>query len=255
MRDSLTGQLIYKFNQYQLQKYTDDYYKFIFFKKPLRIKGYEIKTIKSPKGSVNNDKLDNNIARTKNKIFEYAMCNQWDMFCTFTVDGSKFLRSDLKGFYRLFSKWLNNLNYRHNLSIKYLFIPELHSDKENWHFHGLMNGLPHEMLSDFVEGVHPQKLIDKGYKNWADYEKRFGFCSFDFIRDKNRISSYITKYITKDLSRCVNEVNSCMFYSSKGLKCKQVVSQGEICIDGIDFDYDNEYVSVKIIRENMGVLK
>lgn len=38
------------------------------------------KYLSSERGKVNTSKLDENLSRTKNKIFELAYCNKWDYF-------------------------------------------------------------------------------------------------------------------------------------------------------------------------------
>lgn len=49
--------------------------------------GFEDDIKKSAKGSVNNEKTLDNIMRARRKVLEYALCNPWDYFATFTIDG------------------------------------------------------------------------------------------------------------------------------------------------------------------------
>lgn len=255
-RDSLTDELIYKDNQYSIQKYNDDYYRMICFKKLKRTAGYELPFDKlkcNKKGDVNEDKLKNNIYRAKGKIFEYALCNDWKYFCTFTINGDKYPRDDIKAFYKVFSKWLLNYQRSHG-KIKYLIIPELHKDKKNWHFHGLMD-IDSNLLTKFIADKHPDKLVNSNYKNWEDYEKKFGFCSFGIIKNSEACSKYITKYVTKNLyndDKTVNKIalNQQLYYCSKGLQTKEIIKAGNVVADipaftDIKFDFENDYVKLK----------
>lgn len=197
-------------------------------------------------------KLAHNVRRAKNTVYELAMCNKWDYFATFTIDGERYDRSDLKGFYKKLSKWINNYNYRNGCKIRYLLIPELHKDKKNWHMHGLLAGIPSDRLTPFVRGIHPRKLVDGGYKNWNDYYTKFGFCSLDDIKSHEKVSSYITKYITKDVGMCVSEVGGHMYYCSTGLKRRERIVRQFVEFNESDFcafDYQNEYVAVKWMDE------
>src|SRR5690554_693782 len=54
--------------------------------------------IKKDNNTIDNDeKLYRNMKRAKDKIFEYAYCNDWDYFFTGTVDKKKLDREDLRG--------------------------------------------------------------------------------------------------------------------------------------------------------------
>lgn len=198
----------------------------------------------------NDKKLDNNIARAKRYIQEYAYCNPWDYFATFTIDKSKYNRQELKAFYSVFSKFIRNFNQVHKLDIKYLLIPELHSDNKSWHLHGLIYGLPVEHLHQFKIGDKMSREIAKKVKagktifNWQAYAKRFGFCDIEPISSHEAISNYIVKYITKDMAKCVTELNAHLYYHSKGLKTAEIVKKGFSTMD-IDYDYESEHCKIK----------
>lgn len=224
-----------------LKKYREDYYKLThcFY---LRNGGGDIKP--ATKGSAGHTKkLEQSLIRTKRIVQEIALCNDWEYFVTLTLNPQKYDRYNLKLFIKDLGKFLNNYNYQKMVVIKYLLIAEQHEDGA-WHLHGLLSGIPDSHLSNFVQGVHPQKLIDGGFLNWAAYEKRFGFCSLGRIRDAERCSSYVTKYITKSLQSTSIEVNCRMFYASQGLKRAEVVRKDRIACE-IDADFKNDYVAIK----------
>lgn len=183
------------------------------------------------KCSVNDFKLDNNIIRARTKIYEYAYCNDWDYFITLTIDREKYDRTDLQKYYRDFAKWINNKNRKYN--IKYLLVPELHSDGCSWHLHGLIRGIPADELS----------LNKNNYLDWKTYSQKFGFCTLDKIRSHERVSCYITKYINKSLSDCVKSIGAHLYYCSKGLKLPVTIKKGTTSAK-VKPDFKNDYVDV-----------
>jgi len=197
-------------------------------------------------------KLAANVRRAKSVVYELAMCNDFEYFATFTVDGERYLRDDLKSFYRSFSKWISNYQRITGQKIKYLLIPELHKDMKNWHMHGLISGVPVEKLEKFGRGM-PKQLRMKGYLNWPDYAHKFGFCSLDRVRDGEAVSAYVTKYITKDVGRCVTELGAHMYYCSQGLKRKELICRMpfEMTEDMEKrFSFSNEWVASVTVDEN-----
>ena len=113
----------------------------------------------SNRGQVNDEKLSENISRTKQKIFELAFCNPWQFFFTGTLDDKKYNRTDLEKFHKDFSKWIQNYNRLHDCNIKFLVVPELHKDGKSWHLHGFLMGLPVEHLKQFKVGDRMGKAI------------------------------------------------------------------------------------------------
>lgn len=177
--------------------------------------------------ATNDEKLRNNLIRAKTAVQEYALCNQWDYFCTLTVSSEKFDRYNLKEIYKSFSKWVNN--YKRSANIKYLIIPEQHKD-EAWHFHGLLAGVP---SADLVQN-------DNGYPTWKPYASRFGFANISTIKDPVKVSNYITKYITKDLGKGI-DLGDHLYYASHGLNKPKIILKGKYkLIDGLQYDYENK---------------
>lgn len=216
-----------------LKKYNNSYYK-LSLCRSLRVKGFEDRRKKVARG-INNNKLDNNVSRAKSKIKEYALCNDFDFFVTLTIDPSKYDRYNLKKYYKDLSKFLNNYGTNHKSKIKYILIPEMHKDGA-WHMHGLITGILDKHL----------KENENGYLDWVQYSKKFGYLSLDRVRDKEKVSSYITKYITKDLSNTIQELNAHLYYCSKGLKVAEEIKKGTLLADNIPFDFENDYVKIKI---------
>ncbi len=231
--------------------------------KCLRTKGIDDECkVPSVRCSVNEHKLDNNIWRSKQKIFELAYCNPWEWFVTFTIDKSKFNRTDLKKYYKYFTQFIRDYSKKHAIKIKYLLIPELHADGESWHIHGLMCGLPQELLHRFVIGDimsdYIAKKVAKGdaVYNWIEYQSKFGFCCIEPVKAHERVCCYITKYINKSLYSCVTELNANLYYRSKGLKTATVLKQGTF-VGELQPDFEGEYCKVKTMpytEENLSYL-
>lgn len=235
---------LYDANVGILKDYGGIKYKLVHFN-VLRKKGFEMDIQRSDRGTVNDEKLENNVSRARSKIFEYAMCNDFDYFVTLTIDAKKYDRTNLKAYYKDFAQWLRNYARSKNTKIKYIFIPELHKDKTTWHMHGLITGIPFNELKLFIEGDNvPFNLISNHYYNWIAYSLKFGFVSIDKIKDREACSKYITKYINKNLSADIQELNAHLYYCSKGLNTAKEIKKGTIFAD-IAPDFKNDYLSIK----------
>lgn len=240
-----------------LKQYRADYYK-ITLHRTLRRTGYEAvdgddKSSRSKKNTAKNaDKLDSSLSRTRAKIFELAMCNEWRYFVTLTLNPEYHDRKDLGTYKRKLSIWIKNYNRLHDINVKYLLIPEQHKDG-SWHMHGLMMDLPTEHMQEFtIEEKLPLKMLSEieignTIYNWPAYAKAFGYISISKIRNAESVSKYITKYITKNLLKTRITLNDHLYYASHGLKHAEVIYKGQLRKD-FDEDYGNEYVKIKTFK-------
>lgn len=219
----------------------------------LRTKGIEDVDQHARKGSVSDVKSDNNISRAKNRVFELALCNPWNIFLTFTLDPKKYNRNDLGKFRKDLSQFVRDYNKKYGLAIKYLLIPEEHK-KGGWHMHGFLMGLPDEHLRLFTLSEKLPKYIREKLKSgqavyeWEPYRKKFGFCDLEVVKDQFAVSAYVTKYITKDLDRTVRESGAHLYYCSQGLSRSVVIFRGKVN-DGLVYDYESDYNSIKWLPE------
>ncbi|MGB9763686.1 MAG: rolling circle replication-associated protein [Minisyncoccia bacterium] len=225
-----------------LKKYKDNLYKLTYFKLPVRQSGFEIEEKIKTRCKVNDIKLDNNLIRSKSKVFELAVCNDFEYFITCTINKEKYNRYDLKTYYKDFTQFLRDYNKKYKTKIQYLFIPERHKNGA-WHIHGL------------IKGICPEHLIinEHGYLDWIYYRDRFGFISLSKVKDIERVSKYITKYITKRIDDTINDLNLHIYYASKGLKTAKEIKRGTLLSDSIpDFKYDfeNDYVKIKWLKDD-----
>lgn len=228
---------------YTVKKYGDYTYRII-YNMCLRTKGFE--EFESPledwddmpnkKGSVNSSKLSNNLSRAKSRVREYVLCNPWDYWCTFTINPNLYDRYDLKTYFKDFSKFIRNYNrYCNDVDcIKYLFVAEMHQDSA-WHLHG------------FIKGIKSKDLYinDYGFLTWKQYEKKFGFISMSKIQNLEKASSYMLKYMTKDVEKNVTDLNAHLYYCSKGLKKADVVFRGNgIFLSKWDWCSEDNYTKI-----------
>lgn len=243
----------YKYDQYVLKVfgYGENKRIKLIHMNVLRNEGVEDDNDKGKVRAVNSEKLEESICRTRSKIFELAFCNPWSWFFTGTLDPKKYDRTDLKKFHSDLTNWLRQYNRYHGTQIKFLLIPELHTDGTSWHIHGFFYDLPQEHLTRFQIGDRMGKALAEKVKNgdevfnWSAYQKKFGFCDLEPIRNAEAVSKYITKYISKNLATSVTELNAHMYYHSRGLQFAQTVKKGSMstAID-IEPTYSNEYCDV-----------
>ena len=223
--------------------------------KTLRNKGIENEKKKSAvldfeNNSLNDEKLDRNISRAKSKIFELAFCNPWEHFFTATLNPVKYDRLNLEKFHSDLTLFLRRKAKRADAKIDFLLIPELHTDGKSWHMHGFLRGVPADDLKQFhigdTMGKGIAEKVAKGETvfNWPAYQKKFGFCDLEPIKNPEAVSKYVTKYISKGLALSVTELNAHLYYHSRGLKFAETIKKGRMYADTLPVTYENEYCSV-----------
>lgn len=171
-----------------------------YFKKPIK---FGQKKVRSPerKNLERTEKaielsIQQSMHRTKDTIWKIALSNDWEYFVTFTFNPNIVNSSNYEDCVYNMSSWLHNAKKRCSPDLKYLIVPEFHSDKKKFHFHALMSNLGN--LS----------LVDSGYRkggkfiyNIANYKLGFSTAiAIDKDADgQNKTCGYMLKYITKDL--------------------------------------------------------
>lgn len=208
----------------------------------------------SKKGSVNTQKLRNNLSRTKSRIRELALCNDWDWFVTLTLDPQKFNRYDLKQAKESIYRFIRDYKKKtHQEDIKYLLIPEHHKDGA-WHFHGLLHGISVDSFRAFsLEEKLPNRIRSELLKgnivyDWTPYREKFGYCSISATRNTHALAGYLTKYISKDFLSRQSELSAHLYFASKGLKSAEILKKGFLATEYlrlITWDFENDYVLKK----------
>lgn len=232
-----------RFARVSIVKY-GDVYKFIYHKFNSERSGFRLcdDSYYDKDNNTNDTKLSNNISRARGRVFELAMCNEWQYFCTLTLNEDNIDRYNLNLAVKRFGEWVGNYNKKYHTKLKYLLVPEQHKDGA-WHFHGLLNNISSDSL---VKNMY-------GYLDLPFFVKRFGFISLSPIRDHNRTANYITKYVTKTMTATSVELNKHLFYASRGLdgavKIKDGFMDSKLAHDLCD--YENDYCGIAYIGENI----
>ena len=181
-------------------------------------------------------KLPENIRRAARMIEGYALCNDWQWFGTFTLNGDIRDRSDLDGFRDAFMQYLRNVRRSTGTDVQALLVPELHKNKKGWHMHGLLNGLPVESLRRFEKKERlPRYLKQKinqgeAIYDWPGYRDRFGWVDIEPVKNRDAAARYITKYITKGRDLTAKEIGSGkhLYYATKGLSLPERIETDDL---------------------------
>lgn len=149
------------------------------------------------------------IKRTKSTIQDIVLCNDFDLFCTFTFDPNKIDRYNFNQCSSAMRRWFSHQRERSlsfNKELKYLVIPEQHKDGA-WHFHALLSGYTGSLKDT---GIKTNSL--RPIYNMTSF--RLGFTTAVKVDEKSGVSTYITKYISKSF---VKTFNGKRFFCSHGL--------------------------------------
>lgn len=166
------------------------------------------------------------LSRTRRNIRELVLCNDFEYFCTMTVNSSKCDRYSLDEVQDNLRKCLRNIRNSSD-NFKYLIITEKHKDGA-FHFHGLMSGLSDLYINKF------------GYLSCSKLDV-LGFNSFSKIESLEKVANYILKYITKD---CVRNSHNQVYISSRGLKKAERSELNTNINNDIHFTYSNDFVDI-----------
>ena len=156
-----------------------------------------------------------------------------------------------EGILQAFHDMVEGYSNYHGIKIDYVFIPEQHTDGA-WHLHGFMKGIPTQHMRNFtLDEKLPYRLRERLLQGipvfeWMPYKERFGFTEIERIQNQRGAAWYIQKYITKDLTRVVQEFNAHLYYCTKGLSRPIEMARGwTVPIDQLQSDYSTEYASVR----------
>lgn len=184
------------------------------------------------------------IHRTKDKIYQIANCNTWSYFVTLTFKDEE-VRTDIKKCKKQLRYFLNKyaakrINKFGQSDFKYLFVPERH-EKGGFHFHGLITEVPEDELITKKDGYM--------WKAW-----KYGISDLSEVRDMERISTYITKYITKDIETQIDQIGTSRYIASRN--CSTPKTQYYRLKD--DFSLHEESIkdfTRKLVRDNLDCLE
>lgn len=149
------------------------------------------------------------LSRTKTLVKDLVLCNDFELFCTFTFNPKKIETHNLSRCWQRMSTWLHHQSAKtHDLGgeFKYLIIPEQHKSGA-WHFHALISGYNGSLRSSGLFSASARPIY-----NITSF--RSGFTTAVEIDSKEAVSNYVTKYITKDFVKTFNQRR---FFCSRNL--------------------------------------
>lgn len=172
---------------------------------------------------------DDNLKRVKERIFDICALNPFTHFVTWTLDASKIDRYDVDVIRPKILKTLDNLHQRQGM--EYIVVPERHKDGAV-HFHGLVYG-------DGLRYVDSGHVDAGGHTIYNMPQWRFGYSTaIRLYGDSMRVASYMTKYVTKDLSKIFGK----FYFASRSIGRSVPVEYSIIDYDAIDVrEYRNVY--------------
>lgn len=222
---------------YTIHQFRKDVYKVVAFKRRL---DPDVLFLHDREDDNHNDiKLNNNFSRARSMVLQYALCNPWELFFTGTLDKAKYDRYDLDTYMTDLSQWIRDKRKAYGVKFQVLLVPEQHKDGA-WHVHGLVHDLLVSATEQFGEGT-PKDLRDHDYINWPDYQEKFGFCSLALIRDPIATAFYISKYVSKDLSRRAGDLGKHLYFHSRPLKKAEKAADVYFPNRGLDDLCTHEY--------------
>lgn len=177
-----------------------------------------------------------NITRAKNTITDLALANDFQYFFTLTFNTS-YDRFNLDELRRQWKMRLRLIREIYHIELKYLIVPEQHKNGA-WHFHGFFTK---EIEKSF-------KLNENGYVCIRELEK-LGFHNIQKIEKRERVASYVTKYVSKNLANGIKGFQHSYFSSiglSKGISGEDIIYNNET-FNNKFFDYGNDFCYRKIM--------
>lgn len=157
--------------------------------------------------------LDASRRRARRKIFDYIICNDFDMFVTLTLDAKLIDRNDYGAIIKRLNTWLGNRVKRKG--IRYIGVPEYHKNG-GLHFHFAVNGADKFRLVDSgtvtVDGRKKPIRADtaryRGYApeqchtvyNLPDWKLGFSTAILTY-GDRGALAHYLSKELCKDVQK------------------------------------------------------
>lgn len=213
-----------------------DFVRIIKYRRPIVVENFATSSngLANEEMTHERDWLEKSINRTKTKISDLVLCNNFTHFVTFTFDAknpkveNEQNRHNFQKMSALLINWLKteqqNHFRTHGVKFGYLIIPERHKNGA-WHFHALFQDYRNP-TADFYSSKNPYITVKeiktaKRQKN-RHYLMRYNLGRSEIcpIRDQTKMANYIKKYITKEL---ITEPNAKRFWASRNLKRPEII--------------------------------
>lgn len=185
-------------------------YRLYRFDSPIKIrqKGYELRRSGTTHTSHRGDATDDSRRKGKRTIADLIICNDFDLFLTFTFKKD---RQNIDLLRKRFNKWLKNQRDIHG-KFQYIVVPEFHKDQKSIHFHALFKHYKGNLTKSGITKNNRTIYNVKSYKS--------GFSTAVKIDNIQKVSSYMRKYITKEMPTFKNGHR---YWCSKGLKRPTII--------------------------------
>lgn len=177
------------------------------------------------------ESIRTSVSRSIRAVRELAACNPWQFFITITLSPTvwpnRYTPDGLQDTIKALAKRWNRKRKNGSAycpGFKFLLIPEMHKDGAI-HLHGFVTCMPANECVPYtmadVNGVKklPKKICDKVRAGETIYhsptfEKLFGYNTFEPIADLDKASSYVVKYVSKEIGSTPFKMR---YWSSRGL--------------------------------------
>ncbi|MBY6269938.1 MAG: hypothetical protein CW344_17270 [Parageobacillus thermoglucosidasius] len=166
-----------------------------------------------------------------------------------------------------FSKFVHALSQnmrRKGLVFEYVTTWEMHRDG-SFHFHMICSAIPDDLLCDAPEWLDIDHITGKRRNGKMLVHWVYGKSDYEKVRDRERMSTYISKYILKSLRNIDEEfyeafLNAKKYFASRGLRkpsVKYVFSDEEFELvlkkingyaEAYPVEYVNAYSGGKIVK-------
>ena len=181
--------------------------------------------------------------RTVNKIHDLARCEKWSMFYTLTFSPDVVDRQDFDACMKKARKWFDNLRQQKAPNLKYLCIPELHADGVSWHLHGLV------CCDENISYIDSGKRDKSGNVIYNVDSWKYGFSTATRIVDTRKASSYVLKYITKDL--CEKSLGRRRYFRSNNIQ--EPIIEEYLSSDVFNDGYIHDSYNLKTLLDSLGL--
>lgn len=205
----------------------------IFSNGATRARGYDV----PPAGMGHDPERSKEISqrRAKAKIMDIALCNPFEYFFTWTLNGQLIDRYDIEIVYKKVRVFLSNAVQRKGF--QYVLVPEYHKIKDGEeklaiHMHGLCNLGQIKIQPAYYAkgpraGMQMQDSSGRPIYNMVDWKYGFSTC-IPLDEQYERAVNYLTKYIAKSDTKIWGK----WYLSSRNLQKSPEI----IPLDGIRFD-------------------
>lgn len=183
------------------------------------------------------------LMRSKTTITDYTLMNEFDLFCTFTFNPELVDSFDIKTAKTKMSEWLSNTRKRSSPNLMYLIVPEKHKSGRI-HFHALFKHFEGPLV-DSGRKKGGRELLNISGWSW-------GFSTAVRIDNIEKVSSYMQKYITKDMLKIGNKKR---YWASRNLQkpekdynvdmMEEVYTRPLFVTDQIEFEHYKIYKILK----------